>query len=49
MALLRRFEPVVRYNRGERFFPISVEPYVRESSLWQQRHAESCLSLLCKR
>jgi hypothetical protein len=35
-ALLRRFEPVVRYTRGERFFPMNVEPYVRECSLWRQ-------------
>jgi hypothetical protein len=35
-ARLRRFEPVIRYTRGERFFPMDVEPYVRECSLWQQ-------------
>ena len=46
MALLRRFEPVVRYNRGERFFPISVESYVRESSLWQQRPGEEPVLLV---
>jgi hypothetical protein len=33
-ALLRRFEPQVRYTRGERFFPMPVGPYVRECSLW---------------
>jgi len=35
-ALLRRFEPIVRYTRGEQFFPMSVEPYLRRCSLWQQ-------------
>ena len=35
--LLRRFEPVIRYTRGERFFPMDVERYVRASSLWLQR------------
>lgn len=35
-ALLRRFEPVVYYTQGERFFPIEVDGYVRESSLWVQ-------------
>jgi hypothetical protein len=35
-ALLRRFEPVIRYTRGESFFPMDVEPYVRASSLWVQ-------------
>ncbi len=39
-ALLRRFEPVIRYTRGELFFPMNVEPYVRESSLWVQRPGE---------
>src|SRR5206468_2786546 len=40
VALLQRFEPVVRYTRGERFFPVGVERYVRESSLWRQRAGE---------
>jgi hypothetical protein len=35
-ALLRRFEPVIRYTRGEDFFPMDVESYVRASSLWRQ-------------
>ncbi len=42
-ALLRRFEPVVRYTRGERFFPMDVEPYVRECSLWLQRPDEDAI------
>ncbi|MBL8058914.1 MAG: hypothetical protein JNK29_19570 [Anaerolineales bacterium] len=36
-ALLRRFEPVIRYTRGERFFPLDVAAYVQECSLWVQR------------
>jgi hypothetical protein len=35
-ALLRRFEPIVRYTRGEQFFPMSVEAYLRRCSLWRQ-------------
>jgi hypothetical protein len=35
-ALLRRFEPVIHYTRGERFFPMDVDPYVRACSLWMQ-------------
>ena len=35
-ALLRRFEPIIRYTRGEQFFPMSVEPYLQRCSLWQQ-------------
>jgi hypothetical protein len=34
LEILRAFEPVVRYTHGEKFFPMDVEPYVRESSLW---------------
>jgi len=36
LAMLRRFEPVVRYTRGERFFPIEVGPYINACSLWVQ-------------
>lgn len=45
-ALLRRFEPIIRYTRGEQFFPMNVEPYVRESSLWVLRPGEDpqCLA-----
>ncbi len=34
LALLRRFEPILRYTGGEKFFPIDVERYVNECSLW---------------
>lgn len=45
LALLRRFEPIVRYTRGEIFFPMDVAPYVRACSLWvQPPHKEpACL------
>lgn len=39
-ALLQRFEPVIRYTRGERFFPLDVDRYVRACSLWVQRPGE---------
>jgi len=45
-ALLRRFEPVLRYTRGERFFPIEVDDYVRQSSLWVQRPGEDARCLV---
>lgn len=32
--LLRRFEPVICYTRGEQFFPTDVERYVKQCSLW---------------
>lgn len=45
-ALLERFEPVVRYTRSERFFPMDVDAYVRESSLWVQRPGEEAECLV---
>ena len=39
-ALLRRFEPVVRSTKGDKFYPMDVEPYVRACSLWVQRPGE---------
>jgi hypothetical protein len=36
LELLRRFEPVVRYTRGELFFPMAGEPYLRECDLWAE-------------
>lgn len=35
--LLRRFEPVIRYTRGERFYPMDAELYIRASALWVLR------------
>jgi hypothetical protein len=35
-ALLQRFAPVLRYTRGERFFPMDVARYLSACSLWQQ-------------
>jgi hypothetical protein len=37
--LLKRYEPVLRFTRGERFFPMDVEQYVNSSSLWVHRPA----------
>jgi hypothetical protein len=45
-ALLRRFEPVIRYTRGEQFFPMDVGPYVRACSLWIQRPDEDPVCLI---
>ena len=33
LALLRAFEPIVRYNRGELFYPTAVEGYLAECDL----------------
>lgn len=37
-ALLRTYEPVVRYTRGELFFPTAVGPYVAQCGLWSGVH-----------
>ena len=34
MELLQAYEPVIRYTKGEQFFPTDVERYVRACSLW---------------
>lgn len=34
LDLLQHFEPVLRFTRGEAFFPTDVERYIQESSLW---------------
>ncbi len=34
LALLRRFEPVVRFTQGERFYPSDVGRYLAECGLW---------------
>ena len=49
VALLRRFEPVVRYTRGERFFPMDAERYVGLCSLWVQRPDQKAVCLLSQR
>ncbi len=36
LDLLRAYEPVVRFTRGELFFPTAVGPYVAQCSLWAE-------------
>ncbi len=36
LALLRAYEPVVRFTQGEYFFPVSVHNYVRHAALWTE-------------
>ena len=48
LALLRRFEPLLRFTKGEPFLPMAVENYVQACSLWQQspgREAEQLLEV----
>ena len=46
IELLKRFEPELRFTKGETFFPMDVEPYVRASSLWMQKSGQDALSLI---
>jgi hypothetical protein len=36
LDLLRRYEPVVRFNEGEYFLPASVESFVARAELWER-------------
>ena len=36
LAALRAHEPIIRYTRGELFFPTAVGPYVAHCSLWDR-------------
>jgi hypothetical protein len=40
LQLLRRYEPVIRYNRGEMFYPCSVEDFVAGSALYLRTEDE---------
>lgn len=37
LTLLRRFEPVLCFNRGEQFYPMSADLYLTQASLWLHR------------
>src|SRR5215211_5809270 len=45
-TLLRRFEPVIRSTKGDKFYPMDVEPYVRACSLWVQRPGEEAVRVV---
>ncbi len=36
LELLRRHEPIVRYTRGETFFPMEVGTYLAHATLWER-------------
>jgi hypothetical protein len=37
LALLRRYEPVLHFTRGEMFLPTHIDGYLRRCSLWRSR------------
>jgi len=34
LRILKRFEPILRFTKGERFFPVDVDWYISQCSLW---------------
>jgi hypothetical protein len=36
LALLRAYEPVVRFTKGEYFYPVSVHKYAEHAALWTE-------------
>jgi len=45
-ALLRRFEPVIHFTKGEWFYPMDCEPYVDACSLWVRRPNEDAVCVV---
>src|ERR687897_1065881 len=45
-TLLRRFEPVIRFTKGEWFYPMDAEPYVRDCGLWVRRPGEEAVCVV---
>ena len=46
LALLRRYEPIIKFTRGEQFFPMDAETYIRCCSLWIKRPKEEPRQLI---
>jgi hypothetical protein len=36
LSLMRAYEPIARFAKGELFFPTAIGPYVSQCSLWQR-------------
>jgi hypothetical protein len=45
-TLLRRFEPVIRFTKGEWFYPMDVEPYVSACGLWVRHPGEQAVCVV---
>jgi hypothetical protein len=45
-SLLRRFEPVIRFTKGEWFYPMDTEPYVDACSLWVRHPDEDAVCVV---
>jgi hypothetical protein len=45
-TVLRRFEPVIRFTKGEWFYPMDIEPYVCACSLWVRHPGEEAVCIV---
>jgi hypothetical protein len=45
-TLLRRFEPVIRFTKGEWFYPMDAEPYVDACGLWVRHPGEDAVCVV---
>ncbi len=43
LDLLKEYEPVLLFTKGEQFFPMQVEPYIDRCSLWEAIDGENNL------
>ena len=48
LEILKRFEPAVYFTKGERFFPMDVERYISQCSLWIRRPEEPAQMLVAE-
>jgi hypothetical protein len=48
LALLRRFEPILAFNRGEQFYPMDVDRYLAGAALQVQRPHEEPRTLVSR-
>ena len=46
LALLRRFEPIICFTKGEKFFPMDIEPYIQLCSLWAQKPEQEAVCIV---
>ena len=46
LALARRFEPVLRYTKGELFLPMQVERYVEAAALFRRMPGQKAPELI---
>lgn len=47
-ALLKQYAPIVRYTKGEKFYPMRIDDFLKVCSLWikkKDRNPEEVVSL----